>query len=187
MQKLECKSCGSTELYQENGYLVCRYCGTRHLIEGQAPADPAPSAQISLNADVEALLQKCRSDPARAAKYATLILEIDPNNAEARRYLGYGSQRSAQQSGGCYIATAVYGSYDCPEVWTLRRFRDERLARHGAGRAFIRIYYALSPALVRRFGSTGWFRAFWRARLDRLVRRLQADGLADTPYRDRPW
>ena len=27
-------------------------------------------------------------------------------------------------SGGCYVATAVYGSYDCPEVWVLRRYRD---------------------------------------------------------------
>ena len=30
---------------------------------------------------------------------------------------------------GCYVATAVYGSYDCPEIWTLRRFRDKVLAR----------------------------------------------------------
>ena len=27
-------------------------------------------------------------------------------------------------SRGCYIATAVYGSYDCPQVWTLRRYRS---------------------------------------------------------------
>lgn len=27
---------------------------------------------------------------------------------------------SNKDSEGCYIATAVYGSYDCPEVWTLR-------------------------------------------------------------------
>ena len=26
---------------------------------------------------------------------------------------------------GCYIATCVYGSYDCPQVQTLRRFRDD--------------------------------------------------------------
>ena len=26
---------------------------------------------------------------------------------------------------GCYIATCVYGSYDCPQVWILRRYRDE--------------------------------------------------------------
>ena len=31
-------------------------------------------------------------------------------------------------SQGCYVATCVYGSYDCPQVWTLRRFRDNTLA-----------------------------------------------------------
>ncbi len=30
---------------------------------------------------------------------------------------------------GCYIATAVYGSYDCPEVWVLRRYRDYKLSK----------------------------------------------------------
>lgn len=34
-------------------------------------------------------------------------------------------------SGGCYVATAVYGSYDCPQVWTLRRFRSFSLAKNG--------------------------------------------------------
>ncbi|MFR9028073.1 MAG: DUF2726 domain-containing protein [Clostridium sp.] len=32
---------------------------------------------------------------------------------------------------GCYIATAVYGSYDCPQVWVLRRFRDQILEKYG--------------------------------------------------------
>lgn len=31
---------------------------------------------------------------------------------------------------GCYVATAVYHSYNCPQVWTLRRFRDGVLAEH---------------------------------------------------------
>ena len=43
--------------------------------------------------------------------------------------------------GGCYVATAVYGSYDCPEVWTLRRYRDYSLAETWYGRAFIKLYY----------------------------------------------
>ena len=34
------------------------------------------------------------------------------------------------KTGGCYVATAVYGSYDCPQVWTLRRYRDDILAKN---------------------------------------------------------
>ncbi len=80
----------------------------------------------------------------------------------------------SQKKKGCYVATAVYGSYDCPQVWTLRRFRDDRLALSLPGRAFIRLYYAVSPALVRRFGETAWFKRLWKGPLDRLVRHLRA-------------
>lgn len=88
---------------------------------------------------------------------------------------------------GCYVATAVYGSYDCPQVWTLRRFRDNTLAATWYGRAFIRTYYAVSPTLVKWFGHTGWFQKFWKGRLDKMVARLNAQGVEDTPYRDRNW
>ncbi len=50
---------------------------------------------------------------------------------------------------GCYIATAVYGSYSCDEVYALRRFRDEVLYKSAAGRLFIRIYYKVSPTLAK--------------------------------------
>lgn len=88
---------------------------------------------------------------------------------------------------GCYVATAVYGSYDCPQVWTLRRFRDDTLAASWYGRAFIHAYYAVSPTLVKWFGRTAWFQKLWRGPLDRLVARLREDGVADTPYQDRDW
>lgn len=88
-------------------------------------------------------------------------------------------------SGGCYIATAVYGSYNCPEVWTLRRFRDNCLAENLPGRIFIRLYYAVSPWLIRMFGDTLWFRQFWKGKLDRLVNKLWDEGIESTPYRDR--
>ena len=90
-------------------------------------------------------------------------------------------------TGGCYIATAVYGSYDCPEVWTLRRFRDFRLGRTWYGRLFIRTYYAVSPRLVKHFGHTRMFQIFWRRKLDKLVRKLNDQGVSDSPYVDRSW
>lgn len=85
---------------------------------------------------------------------------------------------------GCYIATAVYGSYDCPPVWTLRRFRDDRLKRSALGRRFIRTYYALSPKLVRRYGKSKWLRRLVRIPLDGWVAHLQRQGVMDTPYQD---
>ena len=100
-------------------------------------------------------------------------------------------QSSSDSSGGakkgCYVATSVYGSYDCPEVWTLRRFRDEVLADTWYGRLFIRVYYAVSPTAVKLFGDCEWFRTFWRGRLDKMVDNLQSEGFESTPYEDTQW
>lgn len=85
---------------------------------------------------------------------------------------------------GCYIATSVYGSYDCPQVWTLRRYRDGVLAHNLWGRAFIRVYYAVSPTLVKWFGQEKWFSSLWRGALDMLICKLKSKGYEDTPYTD---
>lgn len=89
--------------------------------------------------------------------------------------------------GGCYIATCVYGSYDCPEVWTLRRYRDFKLATTWYGRTFVRVYYALSPTLVKWFGNKKWFKKIWQGKLDKMVTKLQEEGFSSTPYKDKKW
>lgn len=86
---------------------------------------------------------------------------------------------------GCYIATVVYGSYDCPEVWVLRRYRDFKLDKSAGGRLFIKIYYALSPTVVKFFGKTKWFNKIWRKRLDNKITKLKTLGYKDTPYTDK--
>ena len=98
-----------------------------------------------------------------------------------------GDMEKGKAAGGCYVATAVYGSYDCPQVWTLRRYRDYTLAETWYGRAFIRTYYAISPTLVKWFGHTEWFKNMWKGKLDRMVTNLKTDGFEDTPYEDKQW
>ena len=89
------------------------------------------------------------------------------------------------KSGGCYIATCVYGSYDCPQVWTLRRYRDYTLDKTWYGRLFIKCYYAVSPILVKQFGGYEWFRRPWKKFLDNMVSRLNLKGVLDTKYMDK--
>lgn len=85
---------------------------------------------------------------------------------------------------GCYIATCIYGSYDCPQVWTLRRFRDEWLKKSPGGRILIKIYYAVSPALIRGLGKSEPVERLCRSCLDLLVRCLQNTGISSEPYED---
>ena len=95
------------------------------------------------------------------------------------------SSTSGSSSDGCYIATAVYGSYDCPEVWMLRRFRDEVLRASVLGRLFIRGYYAVSPGLARHLGSKPLFQKPVKMALDSFVSHLKKAGFRDTPYHGR--
>ena len=93
----------------------------------------------------------------------------------------------SQKKKGCYIATAVYGSYNCPQVWTLRRYRDDFLAKKWYGRAFIKLYYAISPVMVKWFGETLWFKKLFKSKIDRMVIALHENGIEDTPYVDKEW
>jgi hypothetical protein len=70
---------------------------------------------------------------------------------------------SASKGGGCFVATAAFGSAPQPEVEFLRRFRDERLARFAAGRAFIRAYNSFGPPLAAAVRRSRAMRALSRA------------------------
>lgn len=81
---------------------------------------------------------------------------------------------SSSDGGGCYIATAVYGSYDAPEVLTLRHFRDNTLHPHWWGRLFIRTYYLLSPPVAERLKNATRINLYVRSKLDRFVEKLKS-------------
>ncbi|GEM_PF-3580408 len=94
------------------------------------------------------------------------------------------NKNEKKSSDGCYVATCVYGSYDCPEVWTLRRFRDYTLKENLFGRIFIKLYYSISPTAVKLFGKYKWFHNLFKMPLDKFVAKLQEKGVKNTPYCD---
>jgi hypothetical protein len=76
-----------------------------------------------------------------------------------RKFLTYETPRDRQLfkdayitlgGGKCFIATAVEEHCDPVSIVILKRFRDEVLSKNGLGRAFITIYYALSPTIARK-------------------------------------
>lgn len=84
---------------------------------------------------------------------------------------GSNSDSGTSDSGasGCYIATMVYGSYEAPEVWVLRRFRDNVLQNSRGGRWFINWYYSWSPGFVAKYGKYNFIHRVSRLALRPLV------------------
>ena len=66
-----------------------------------------------------------------------------------REFPSFTKNYQPSNSGGCYIATMVYGDYEHPQVLVLRGFRDGFLAHYLLGRSFIRFYYKYSPSWVK--------------------------------------
>lgn len=119
-------------------------------------------------------------------KYAARAIEYAPKDVaeEYRRQIagslafidsvrnGKYDKRDGKGKSGCYIATAVYGSYECEEVFALRRFRDDRLSKSALGRLFIRVYYRVSPSLAKHLPYDSPISRFLRGILDRFVKHI---------------
>ena len=67
--------------------------------------------------------------------------------------------------GGCFIATAAYGSYMERDVRVLREFRDDHLLTNRAGRALVKLYYSVSPPLAGLVASSEALKVIVRAML----------------------
>lgn len=54
-----------------------------------------------------------------------------------------------QENKNCYIATLAYGDINHPQVELLRDYRDNKLEKTILGNSFIKLYYAVSPTIVK--------------------------------------
>jgi len=76
----------------------------------------------------------------------------------------------APGAGGCFIATAVYGTPMAEEVEVLSRFRDQYLLTNELGRRFVSLYYRHSPAMAEYISDREWAKRVVRIALLPLVR-----------------
>ena len=103
MQKMICNGCGASKFKFVDGHYKCLYCESQYIEQKNIINDSAPPKStliidknlndsvmsgISLDDDISRLLSKCKEDPLNAKKYANLVLDIDPHNVEALKYVG---------------------------------------------------------------------------------------------------
>ncbi len=64
---------------------------------------------------------------------------------------------------GCFIATAAYGSYEHRYVKVLRDFRDQVLLTTKPGRSIVDTYYKYSPSIAAQIAESPFMRSIVRA------------------------
>ena len=195
--ELKCKSCDG-ELQKSESVYICERCGETYsaneitetikkeeaLSENEKRSNSPEAIASQLLSEGRPLLEVIKMLRERTGLGLAEAKSIVDSIMAANNTVASTTSQPRQSSGGCYIATCVYGSYDCPQVWTLRRFRDNTLCTTRYGRCLVRIYYLISPTLVKLFGHTLWFKAMWKIPLDKLVDRLNKDGYSNEKYSD---
>jgi len=98
------------------------------------------------------------SDPALLEEVETLLkgqnfvlLNPRPEEFKIEIYCDTGPapQTKKGTGGGCFIATAIYGSPFAQEVALLQNLRDEVLMKSSIGLKFVAEYYRFSPTIAR--------------------------------------
>ena len=79
-------------------------------------------------------------------------------------------------SGGCFIATAAYGTPFANEIDVLREWRDKTLQTTIPGKSFVKTYYKYAPRVAKYIENREFLKGLTRLILYPLVRALKVVG-----------
>ena len=148
---------------------LCNY----YTVTDDTHEDACELHRVNFGKNFDAWCHECTAvDCSRWDNLVNGILEEQKEEEKAASISQKQDSQQSSQKEGWYIATAVYGSYDAPEVLILRKFRDNVLKKSRRGRMFIKIYYTLSPGLADRLKNHAFINAKVRGVLDQIVKNL---------------
>ena len=164
-ESIKCKYCGSFEPETNKCHLFSDYDqdlgGSSEFIRYTTPDSRCSHFNLSFYA-VMARDHMRKQGLSEIRKDGSLIVDYDDAPELKKKVL-------QDEKGGCYIATAVYGSYESPEVCVLRKFRDKVLSKYFFGRMFIRLYYKLSPPIAKKLKHKSKMNSWVKEKLDQFV------------------
>lgn len=108
-------------------------------------------------------------DIALAGNYPVSVFTPAPGGGETDELTFEVKNVPSGGGGGCFIATAAFGSPLEKHVRILRDFRDRRLLTNGPGRAFVKFYYEVSPVIAAKISQSTTGRFVTRIALMPLV------------------
>ena len=127
---------------------------------------------ICENIDMSLILTVNQVNTIKRRKYLMQFLEDTFPMYEGLKYISNKiniDYANYNKSGPCFIATAVYGSPMASEVILLRTFRDEYLVTTIFGKAFIRLYYILSPPVAEIISNINSFKVIFKMILKPII------------------
>jgi hypothetical protein len=74
--------------------------------------------------------------------------------------------------GGCFIATAAFGTPFAEEINVLRIWRDDWLLKNRLGVIFVRFYYKISPPIAKKIRISDTKRSWTRKLLTPFIKIL---------------
>lgn len=134
------------------------YCTGRSSAEVEAAAKSAKASTPFTLIEADRIANILVGEPSirRAHKKVRLssdsahtISTAKQNTGDAKAVPASQSKTAASSSSSdCFVATAIYGSPDHPELSKLRLYRDNVLRSSSIGRTFIRFYYIIGPYIA---------------------------------------
>jgi len=139
--------------------------GTTNPVPGTSTHDYGTQVPVTAVPGDGYQFSRWTGDETSTAITITITMDSDKSITASFTAISTGDGDGDGENGGCFIATAAYGSSIHPHLDILRDFRDKYLMPNGFGRKLVELYYRYSPSIAGFIGEHKLLKAAVRINL----------------------